>query len=85
MEKKVLEGHGTTVDILLVDGILKKDDKIALAGFTGPIITKVKAILTPHPMKEMRVKGEYISHDIMYASMGIKLSALNLEEAMAGS
>lgn len=34
-----------------------------MAGFNGPIVTKVKALLTPHPMKEMRVKGEYIYHD----------------------
>lgn len=57
------EGHGTTIDCLLVDGIIKKDDKIAIAGFNGPIVTKIKALLTPHPMKEMRVKGEYIYHD----------------------
>lgn len=36
-------------------------------------------------MKEMRVKGEYIHHDVIYASMGIKISAPNLEEAVAGS
>lgn len=36
-------------------------------------------------MKEMRVKGEYISHDVLYASMGVKISAPNLEDAVAGS
>ncbi|CAD8091685.1 unnamed protein product [Paramecium sonneborni] len=85
LEKKVTEGHGTTIDCLLVDGQIKKDDKIILAGFQGPIITKVRALLTPHPMKEMRVKGEYIHHDVIYASMGLKISAVGLEEAMAGS
>lgn len=33
----------------------------------------------------MRVKGEYISHDVLYASMGVKISAPNLEDAVAGS
>lgn len=33
LEKKVTEGHGTTVDCLLIDGKIKKDDKIILAGF----------------------------------------------------
>lgn len=56
-----------------------------MAGFQGPIITKVRALLTPHPMKEMRVKGEYIHHDVIYASMGFKISAVGLEDAMAGS
>ncbi len=52
----MIEGYGTTIDVLLVDGCIKKDDTIVLLGFEGPIITKVKALLTPHPMKEMRVK-----------------------------
>lgn len=41
--------------------------------------------MTPHPMKEMRVKGEYISHEVLYASMGVKISAPGLEDAVAGS
>lgn len=56
MEVKMLEGYGTTIDAMLVDGVIKKDDQIVLLGFDGPIVTKVKTILTPHPMKEMRIK-----------------------------
>lgn len=56
MEVKMIEGHGTTIDCILVDGKIRKDDQIVLLGFRGPIVTKVRALLTPHPMKEMRVK-----------------------------
>jgi len=31
----------------LVNGILKIDDTIVLSGINGPIVTKIKAILTP--------------------------------------
>lgn len=51
MEVKMIEGYGTTIDCMLVDGKLKKDDQIVILGFDGPIVTKVRAILTPHPMK----------------------------------
>ena len=85
LERKVIEGYGSTIDCILVDGKIKKEDKIVLQGFDGPFQTKVKAILTPHPMKEMRVKGEYIHHEVIYASMGLKLSAPDLENAVAGS
>lgn len=81
----MIEGHGTTIDAILVDGVLNKGDTIVLLGFKGPIVTQIRAILTPHPMKEMRVKGEYISHDTLYASMGLKISAPNLEDTVAGS
>lgn len=85
MEVKMIEGHGTTIDCILIDGVLKKGDTITVLGFSGAITTKIRALLTPHPMKEMRVKGEYISHDRIYASMGLKIAAKGLEECVAGS
>ena len=51
MEVKMTEGYGATIDCLLVDGVIRKEDQIVLLGFEGPIVTKVKALLTPHPMK----------------------------------
>lgn len=36
-------------------------------------------------MKEMRVKAEYIHHKEIKGAMGIKISAPNLEAAIAGS
>ena len=57
LEVKKIEGMGTTIDIILVNGTLNLDDKILLSGFDGIIDTTVKAVLTPHPMKEMRVKN----------------------------
>lgn len=37
MEVKMIEGHGTTIDAILVDGVLNKGDNIVLLGFNGPI------------------------------------------------
>ena len=79
------EGYWTTIDCILVDGKIKKEDQIVLLGFKGPIVTKVKAILTPHPMKEMRVKDEYLHHTEMHAANGVKLAATGLDEAVAGT
>ena len=75
MEVKVIEGHGTTIDCIITNGTISKGDTIVVMGFKGPIKTKVRALLTPHPMKEMRVKGEFLTHEKIYASMGFKISA----------
>lgn len=85
LEVKVIEGHGTTIDVVLVNGLLKVGDTIVISGLNGPIVTSIRALLTPQPMKEMRVKGEYVHHQKIKGSMGIKLSAPGMEHALAGS
>ena len=56
-----------------------------MQGFNGAIVTKIRALLTPYPMKEMRVKGEYVHHQKIKGAMGIKISAPGLDNAMAGA
>lgn len=85
LEVKVIEGHGTTIDVVLVNGVLKVGDTIVISGLNGPIRTNIRALLTPFPMKEMRVKGEYMHHNKIKGSMGIKISAPGLDHAIAGS
>ena len=85
LEVKVIEGHGTTIDVVLVNGVLKTGDTIVISGLNGPIKTNIRALLTPYPMKEMRVKGEYQHHNKIKGAMGIKISAPGLDHAIAGS
>jgi len=89
LEVKVEEGIGTTLDVVLVNGVLKVHDTIVLAGqkdgVSVPIVTTIRALLTPQPLKELRVKSEWVSHPVIYAAMGCKISASNLDGAIAGS
>ena len=39
LEVKVIEGLGTTIDVVLVNGLLKVQDTVVLQGFNGPIVT----------------------------------------------
>ncbi|XP_065880948.1 eukaryotic translation initiation factor 5B-like [Euphorbia lathyris] len=85
LEVKVVEGHGTTIDVVLVNGVLHEGDQIVVCGLQGPIVTTIRALLTPHPMKEIRVKGAYIHHKEIKAAQGIKITAQGLEHAIAGT
>ena len=42
LEVKTIQGHGTTVDVILVNGRLKEGDTIVLAGTDGPIVTQIR-------------------------------------------
>lgn len=85
LEVKVIEGLGTTIDIILTGGTIHEGDTIVVVGLDGPILTTIRALLTPHPMKEMRVKGQYLHHKEIVAAQGIKVSAEGLEKAVAGT
>eukprot|EP00658_Telonema_sp_P-2_P034199 TRINITY_DN2497_c0_g1_i12.p1 TRINITY_DN2497_c0_g1~~TRINITY_DN2497_c0_g1_i12.p1 ORF type:complete len:749 (-),score=281.37 TRINITY_DN2497_c0_g1_i12:97-2343(-) len=83
LEVKVIEGLGTTIDIILVNGEMHANDEIVVCGMNGPIHTKIRALMTPQPMKEIRVKGQYMHHKSIKAAMGIKIAAPGLEQAVA--
>ncbi|KAM3304814.1 hypothetical protein P3S67_011680 [Capsicum chacoense] len=85
LEVKVVEGHGTTIDVILVNGELHEGDQIVVCGMQGPIVTSIRALLTPDPMKELRVKGSYEHHKKIKAAQGIKINAQGLEHAIAGT
>ncbi|CAH8357209.1 unnamed protein product [Eruca vesicaria subsp. sativa] len=85
LEVKVISGHGTTIDVVLVNGVLHEGDQIVACGSQGPIITTVRSLLTPHPMKELRVKGTYLHHKEVKAAQCIKITAQGLEHAVAGT
>ncbi|KIR53318.1 translation initiation factor aIF-2 [Cryptococcus gattii Ru294] len=85
LEVKVIEGLGTTIDVVLSNGVMREGDKIVLCGTDGPIVTQVRALLTPQPMREMRIKGQYIHHKEVKAALGVKISAPGLEKAIAGA
>ncbi|KAG6556163.1 hypothetical protein Mapa_002104 [Marchantia paleacea] len=85
LEVKVIEGLGTTIDVVLVNGVLHEGDQIVVCGMQGPIVTSIRALLTPHPMKELRVKGSYEKHKELKAAQGIKITGQGLEHAIAGT
>lgn len=86
LEVKDEPGLGTTINAIIYDGSLKVDDTIVIGGRDRPIATKIRAILLPKPLDEIRDPRErFTSVRRVAAASGIKIAAPNLESAIAGS
>lgn len=84
LEVKAIAGLGHTIDIVLVNGTLKEGQTMIVAGTEGPIVTPIKALLTPSKMQDLRVKSTYVEHKVLRAAQGVKIAAKELDKAIAG-
>jgi len=85
LEVKEEKGLGTTLDVILYDGIISVGDEIGIAGSEGAVSTKVRALLQPRPMKEILIEDQFMRVKSVVAAAGVKISAPNLESIVAGS
>ncbi|MFH1364258.1 MAG: translation initiation factor IF-2, partial [Candidatus Aenigmatarchaeota archaeon] len=67
----------------LYDGEIRKGDTIVIGG-KNVVKTKVKALLEPEPMKELKTSN-FIQIDSVTAAAGIKISASEIENVIPGS
>ena len=85
MEKTITEGIGASIDAILINGFLKKGDEISFQTSDGVMKTTIRNLLTPPPNKESRVKCEFIHHESVKGSIGVKIVGNNLDKALVGS
>jgi translation initiation factor 5B len=85
LEVKEEKGLGATLDIILYDGTLKKGDTVVIGSLGEPIQTKVRALLKPRELSEIRYESKFKQVNKVTAAVGVKISAPGLEGALAGS
>ncbi len=86
LEVREEPGLGVTVNAIIYDGVLNKGDTVVLGGKETPIVTKVRAVLLPKPLDEIRdPRDKFSSVDAVSAASGVKIAAPDLEDAVAGA
>uniref|UniRef100_A0A1A9X0M7 Tr-type G domain-containing protein n=1 Tax=Glossina brevipalpis TaxID=37001 RepID=A0A1A9X0M7_9MUSC len=84
LEVKAIPGLGTTIDTILINGKLREGQTMVVAGTDGPIVTQIRSLLMPQPLRELRVKNAYVEHKEIKAAQGVKIAAKDLDKAIAG-
>jgi len=86
LEVKEEPGLGLTVNTIIYDGILQKDDLIVVGAKEKPIVTRIRAILVPKPLDEIRdPRDKFSSVGSVSAAAGVKIVAPDLEGVLAGA
>jgi translation initiation factor 5B len=86
LEVKEEVGLGKTIDAIIYNGTIKNDDKIVIGTNDEPVITRIKAILKPKPLDEIRDPRERFDRvEEVHAACGIKISSPDLENVIPGA
>jgi translation initiation factor 5B len=79
-------GLGPSANVILLDGIIKHGDVVAVAKREGAVITKIKALLLPKPLDEMRdPRDKFKPVDQVVSAAGLKITSPDLNGVLAGS
>ena len=85
LEVKEEKGLGKVIDAIIYNGHLQVNDTIILASLDQAIVTKVRALLEPVPLAEMREKKCKFNHvKEVFAATGVRIAAPDLSGALAG-
>ena len=86
LEIKEEKGLGKTMDMILYSGTLKKGDPVAIGTRGAPLVTKIKAILKPKPLDEIRdPRDRFDSVKELHAAAGVKISCQQSDGVIAGA
>ena len=79
-------GLGPSANIILLDGKLRQGDTIVVGKRNGAVVSKVKALLLPKPLDEMRdPRDKFKPVSEVIAAAGLKITSPDLEGVLAGS
>ncbi|WP_292461004.1 translation initiation factor IF-2 [Methanothermococcus sp.] len=86
LEVKEERGLGKTIDAIIYDGVAKQGYYLVVGNPTGVVVSRIKALLKPKPLDEMRdPRDKFKPVKEVAAASGLKISAPDLDNVIAGS
>ena len=86
LEIKEEKGLGKTLGVIIYNGILQSSDTLIIGAEPEPIITRVRTLLRPKPLDEIRdPRQQFDTVKIVGAAAGLKVVAPDIEGVVAGA
>ncbi|MFW9967243.1 MAG: translation initiation factor IF-2 [Candidatus Thorarchaeota archaeon] len=86
LEVREETGLGITLDTIIYEGILRKTDTVVIGGLDHVIVAKIRTLLQPKPLDEIRdPKEKFTPVEEVHAAAGVKIVSPDIEGAVAGA
>jgi translation initiation factor 5B len=86
LEVREETGLGITLDTIIYEGILRKTDTVVIGGLDDVIVAKIRALLQPKELDEIRdPKEKFTPVEEVHAAAGVKIVSPDIEGAVAGA
>ncbi len=86
LEVREETGLGITLDTIIYEGVLRKTDTIVVGGLDDVIVAKIRTLLQPKELDEIRDPREkFTPVSEVHAAAGVKIVAPDIEGAVAGA
>lgn len=86
LEVREETGLGITLDTIIYEGALRKTDTIVVGGLDDVIVAKIRTLLQPKELDEIRdPKEKFTPVSEVHAAAGVKIVAPDIEGAVAGA
>ncbi len=86
LEVKEEKGLGTTMDVIVFSGMINREDTIVVGTKGEPMVLKVKSLLKPRPLDEIRdPRDRFDKVESVHAAAGVKVLARNADGVIAGA
>ncbi len=86
LEVKEEKGLGTTIDVIVYNGTLRRNDFVVFGTPEGARVVKIRGLLRPpRPGETPSASSHYVYVEEVHAAAGVKIYAPGLEGVLAGS
>lgn len=86
LEVKEVKGLGQTLDMILYSGTFKTGATVAIGTRGAPLVTRIKAILKPKPLDEIRdPRDRFDNVKELHAAAGVKIAVQDATGVIAGA
>ncbi len=86
LEVREETGLGLTLDTIIYEGVLKKTDTVVIGGLDDVIVAKIRALMQPKPLDEIRDPREKFTNvSEVHAAAGVKIISPDVDGALAGA